>query len=111
VKPGDKLRFHPISFQQAQALEQAQLGSIEALAAISAVSLPAPALQPGNTVSATVLAELPAGEGRPRVVYRQAGDAYILLEYGDHVLDLALPLRVHPRIDAPDAAKIEGPAE
>ncbi len=108
VKPGDKLRFHPISFQQAQALEQAQLGSIEALAAISAVSLPAPALQPGNTVSATVLAELPAGEGRPRVVYRQAGDAYILLEYGDNVLDLALRLRVHLLMEALKAAKIEG---
>ena len=39
VKPGDTLRFHPISFQQAQSLEQAQLGSIAALAAISAVSL------------------------------------------------------------------------
>ena len=108
VKPGDKLRFHPISFQQAQALEQAQLGSIEALAAISAVSLPAPALQPGNTVSATVLAELPAGEGRPRVVYRQAGDAYILLEYGDNVLDLALRLRVHLLMEALKAVKIEG---
>src|SRR5690554_3148268 len=108
VKPGDRLRFHPISFQQAQALEQAQLGSIEALAAISAVSLPAPALQPGNTVSATVLAELPAGEGRPRVVYRQAGDAYILLEYGDNVLDLALRLRVHLLMEALKAAKIEG---
>jgi urea carboxylase len=111
VKPGDKLRFHPISFQQAQALEQAQLGSIEALAAISAVSLPAPALQPGSTVSATVLAELPASAGRPQVVYRQAGDAYLLLEYGDNVLDLALRLRVHLLMEALKAANIDGLAE
>ena len=108
VKPGDRLRFHPISFQQAQALEQAQLGSIEALAAISAVGLPAPSLQPGNTVSATVLAELPASADRPRVVYRQAGDAYLLMEYGDNVLDLALRLRVHLLMEALKAAKIEG---
>jgi hypothetical protein len=29
-----------------------------------------------------VLAELPAAGERPRVVYRQAGDAYLLVEYG-----------------------------
>ncbi|SFO71509.1 urea carboxylase [Ectopseudomonas composti] len=108
VKPGDKLRFHPIGFQQAQSLEQAQLGSIEALAAISAVTLPAPSLQPDNTVSATVLAELPADGSRPRAVYRQAGDAYILLEYGDNVLDLALRLRVHLLMEALKAEPLRG---
>ncbi|MCZ4321004.1 urea carboxylase [Pseudomonas anguilliseptica] len=108
VKPGDKLRFHPIGFQQAQSLEQAQLGSIEALAAISAVTLPAPSLQPDSTVSATVLAELPAEGSRPRAVYRQAGDAYILLEYGDNVLDLALRLRVHLLMEALKAEPLRG---
>ncbi len=108
VKPGDKLRFHPIGFQQAQSLEQAQLGSLEALAAISAVTLPAPSLQPAATVSATVLAELPADGARPRVVYRQAGDAYILLEYGDNVLDLALRLRVHLLMEALKAEPLAG---
>ncbi|MFN3769739.1 MAG: urea carboxylase [Ectopseudomonas guguanensis] len=108
VKPGDKLRFHPIGFQQAQSLEQAQLGSIEALAAISAVTLPAPSLQADTTVSATVLAELPAEGSRPRAVYRQAGDAYILLEYGDNVLDLALRLRVHLLMEALKAEPLRG---
>ncbi|MBA4683356.1 MAG: urea carboxylase, partial [Pseudomonas sp.] len=108
VKPGDKLRFNPIGFQQAQSLEQAQLGSIKALAAISAVTLPAPSLQPDTTVSATVLAELPAEGSRPRAVYRQAGDAYILLEYGDNVLDLALRLRVHLLMEALKAEPLRG---
>ncbi|MFC5696941.1 urea carboxylase [Pseudomonas sp. GCM10022186] len=108
VKPGDRLRFHPIGFQQAQSLEQAQLGSLEALAAISAVTLPAPSLQPAATSSATVLAELPADGARPRVVYRQAGDAYILLEYGDNVLDLALRLRVHLLMEALKAKPLRG---
>jgi len=108
VKPGDKLRFHPIGFQQAQSLEQAQLGSIEALAAISAVTLPAPSLQADATVSATVLAELPAEGSRPRALYRQAGDAYILLEYGDNVLDLALRLRVHLLMEALKAEPLRG---
>src|SRR5690606_38026648 len=70
VKPGDRLRFHPISFQQAQSLEQAQLGSLQALAAVSAVKLPAPSLLPGASTSATILTELPAAGSRPRVVYR-----------------------------------------
>ncbi|MCO8163687.1 urea carboxylase [Pseudomonas sp. 21LCFQ010] len=108
VKPGDKLRFKPIGFQQAQSLEQAQLGSLEALAAISAVPLPAPALQPADTASATILAELPASGSRPRAVYRQAGDAYILLEYGDNVLDLALRLRVHLLMEALKARPLKG---
>lgn len=108
VKPGDRLRFHPIGFQQAQSLEHAQQGSIEALAAIKAVTLPAPSLQPSSTVSATVLAELPAESSRPRVVYRQAGDAYILMEYGDNVLDLALRLRVHLLMEALKAEPLSG---
>ncbi|MDD0972538.1 urea carboxylase [Pseudomonas fontis] len=108
VKPGDTLRFHPISFKQAQSLEQAQLGSIEALAAISAVTLPAPSLQATTTVSATVLAELPASGQRPHVTYRQAGDAYLLLEYGDNVLDLALRLRVHLLMEALKAEPLHG---
>lgn len=108
VKPGDRLRFHPISFKQAQSLEQAQLGSLQALAAIRAVSLPVPTLQPSTTSSASILAELPACAGRPRAVYRQAGDAYVLLEYGDNVMDLALRLRVHLLIQALNRAAVPG---
>ena len=108
LKPGDRLRFHPISFQQAQSLEQAQLGSLQALAAVSAVKLPAPSLLPRASTSATILAELPAAGSRPRVVYRQAGDAYILLEYGDNVLDLALRLRVHLLMEALKVAPLAG---
>ncbi|MBO1500966.1 urea carboxylase [Serratia proteamaculans] len=95
VKPGDRIRFHPIGFKQAQSLEQAQLGSIEALAAVKAITLAAPDLTPGATGSASILAALPVTDSRPAVVYRQAGDGYILLEYGDNVLDLALRLRIH----------------
>ncbi|MCU1720061.1 urea carboxylase [Pseudomonas sp. 5P_5.1_Bac1] len=108
VKPGDTVRFHPISFKQAQSLEQAQLGSIAALAAIAAVTLPAPSLQPATTVSATVLAELPASGKRPHVTYRQAGDAYVLVEYGDNVLDLALRLRIHLLMEALKAKPLRG---
>jgi urea carboxylase len=42
-----------------------------------------------------VLADLPATENRPRVVYRQQGDRNILVEYGPIVLDLELRIRIH----------------
>lgn len=111
VKPGDRIRFHPIGFRQAQSLEQAQLGSIEALAAVKAIALPPPDLAPADTVSAAVLAALPAAEGRPAVAYRQAGDGYILMEYGDNVLDLALRLRIHLLMQSLRQEAIPGVAE
>ncbi|MGY2289515.1 urea carboxylase [Pseudomonas sp. SDO528_S397] len=108
VKPGDTLRFHPISFEQAQLLEQAQQDSLATLAPASVAPLPAAALQPGNTFSATVLAELAAEGSRPRVVYRQAGDSYILMEYGNNALDIALRLRIHLLMEALKAQPIAG---
>ena len=42
-----------------------------------------------------ILAAHPAQGGRPRVTYRRQGDANLLVEYGEMVLDLLLRLRVH----------------
>jgi urea carboxylase len=41
-----------------------------------------------------VLASVPAREGLPSVTYRQSGDSYLLVEFGEMVLDLALRMRV-----------------
>lgn len=51
---------------------------------------------PGESrgIPASVAAVLPAGPGRPEVTYRIAGDDYLLVEYGDMVLDLNLTFRV-----------------
>lgn len=108
VKPGDKLTFYPISFEQAQLLEQAQLDNVQSLSANKVGDLPAPSLQPDNTSSATVLSELSATGNRPRVVYRQAGDNYILMEYGDNVLDIASRLRIHLLMEAIKVKPIPG---
>ncbi|MGP5369789.1 urea carboxylase [Pseudomonas helleri] len=108
VKPGDKLTFYPISFEQAQLLEQAQLDNVQSLSANKVSDLPAPSLQPDNTSSATVLSELSATGNRPRVVYRQAGDNYILMEYGDNVLDIASRLRIHLLMEAIKVKPIPG---
>ncbi|OZI45750.1 urea carboxylase [Bordetella genomosp. 5] len=99
VKPGDRIRFVRIDYDQAVALQTAQERSIAALAPV-APALPAVQRVPEGTVSETVIAALPAEGSRPAVAYRQAGDGYLLLEYGDNVLDLALRMRIHLLMEA-----------
>lgn len=109
VKPGDRIWFKPISFNTALALEQAQDAAIATLA--PATPFPpqiAPSLRPASTVSATVLAALPAEGDRPAVAYRQAGDRYILLEYGPNELDLRYRFRVHALMEALKANPVAG---
>ncbi|EMG46950.1 Multifunctional urea amidolyase, partial [Candida maltosa Xu316] len=42
-----------------------------------------------------ILYEFRVSENAPKVTYRQAGDRYILVEYGDNLLDLNLAYRFH----------------
>lgn len=100
VKPGDRIRFHPISIDEAVAREKAQQQSIETLHYSHIPTFPEPTLATSAMGSATLLAALPATQTTPAVAYRQAGDKYVLIEYGDNVLDLALRLRVHLLMDA-----------
>lgn len=46
-------------------------------------------------VSESIVAVLPGSKDAPQVVYRLAGDAYLLVEYGLAILDLNLRFRVH----------------
>lgn len=107
VKPGDKIHFKRISFDAALALELAQDAAISALKEMPA--LPQyPVIKPLGTVSECVIAELPAAGSRPAVAYRQAGDKYILLEYGPTVLDLRLRFRVHALMESLKAEPVKG---
>ena len=47
-------------------------------------------------------------EGEIPVVYRRAGDDYLLVEYGPMALDIALRLRVQLLMDAVIQAKLPG---
>lgn len=100
VKPGDRLRFHPISVDEAAALEKAQTECVSTLRHSPAPAFPVPLLTSSDLASATLLAARPATKTTPAVAYRQAGDKYVLIEYGDNVLDLALRLRVHLLMEA-----------
>ncbi|WP_290523126.1 urea carboxylase [Alcanivorax sp.] len=107
LKPGDSIRFCPISFAEAKALEEAQDASIENLGVIPVIN---PVIQDHSDrfTSATMLAEKEADGHVPRIVYRQAGDKYILIEYGDNILDLALRMRVHALMENLKATPVGG---
>ncbi|MEH6783333.1 MAG: urea carboxylase [Alcanivorax jadensis] len=107
LKPGDSIRFSPISFAEAKAMEEAQDASIENLGVIPVVN-PEISDHSDRFTSATMLAEKDADGHVPRIVYRQAGDKYILIEYGDNVLDLALRMRVHALMENLKATPVEG---
>lgn len=90
LRPGDTVRFLPISAAQAGQ----RLGTVDqAIASLAAPFLTA-LPKASAELTSPVLAELPAAGDRPRVVYRQAGDAYLLVEYGPLVLDIELRFRV-----------------
>ncbi|MDF3070391.1 MAG: accA [Polyangiaceae bacterium] len=89
LRPGDKVRLVPLSEPQACALEAAQLQLIERRDAE-----PTPRLVQVPPSGAVVLERAESPE-RVRVVYRRAGDRYLLVEYGPLVLDLRLRFRVH----------------
>jgi urea carboxylase len=100
VKPGDRIRFVPLQYENALTLEHAQERGIRTLEPEPSVPM-FPALRPLlAAASATLLAERVADGHHPKARWRQAGDSYILLEYGEDVLDLALRLRVHLLVEA-----------
>ncbi|MCA1805162.1 MAG: urea carboxylase, partial [Xanthomonadaceae bacterium] len=103
--PGDTVRFHCTDVASANALEKAQDAQIAALA-----PLPAPQVAsrvPGRDTS-PVLHERPAGDDHVGLCYRQAGDRYLLIEYGPLVLDLNLRFRVHALMEWIEQQAIEG---
>jgi len=108
LKADDKIRFYPISVEQANELERQQIENIQNFAVASKI---VETIEPIQEVVSTILAQREPTELSPKTVYRQAGDSYILLEYGENVLDLALRLRVHQLIQMIRDAKIAGVLE
>lgn len=107
VKPGDTVQFVPLSFEDAKLLKSQQDALVESLTgelpSIEAKALP----KPENPV----LGEVQVSSNAPKVVYRQAGDRYILVEYGENVLDLNLSYRIHKLIEMVKENKTKGIVE
>jgi urea carboxylase len=105
LRPGDTVHFQCIGADEARSRERAQDAAVAALAGSYAVAS-APLL-PGDTAS-PVLHVSAAGGDSVGVCYRQAGDRYLLVEYGPPVLDLNLRFRVHALMEWIQGQAIDG---
>ena len=105
LKPGDTIRFHCVSVERAVAMER------EMDAAIATLTH-SPVGEGGvEDRRSPILAALFATSHRPALSYRQAGDKYLLVEYGPLVLDLELRFRVHALMHHLKAQHIDGMLE
>ncbi|NIJ12582.1 urea carboxylase [Saccharomonospora amisosensis] len=82
LRPDDRLRFHPVTEEAADAVRVPR-----------AVNLPA--ARTDAAADTGVVLSIDQDDGRPAVVYRRAGDDAVLVEYGPMTLDLGLRMRIH----------------
>ena len=77
LKAGDTLTFVPVTLEEADSTD-------EIAPAVAVASLPSP-----------ILWQDAARDGMPAMTVRAAGDNFLLVEYGELTLDIALRFRVH----------------
>jgi urea carboxylase len=87
------------------ASERWKMGQLRAGDTVRFVRTSEPAAD-SSRLALGVLGALEPTATRPEVVYRRAGDEYLLVEYGPLVLDLALRFRVHLLMQALEARKL-----
>jgi urea carboxylase len=97
LKPGDQVRFVALTAEHARILALAQDAEVESLQPAlrrrsSQISNLKSEIRPPEPA---VLHSLPTRPTAPAVVYRRAGDSYLLIEYGPLQLDIALRMRAH----------------
>jgi urea carboxylase len=105
LRPGDRVRFVPVSQETANALEAARDDMILRLAAPAAVT--AKTLPPADPR----LRRIDPPEHPVGVTYRASGDKDLLVEYGPQVLDIRLRFRVHALMLSLRAEPIPGVLE
>jgi urea carboxylase len=88
VRAGDKIRFIAVSIADAVEIEKTQHQSIEQLT-------PFACTWEGATPSTPIVKTLTAREFGEEIVYRAAGDHFLLVEYGALELDIKLRFRAH----------------
>ncbi len=104
LKAGDKIRFKRLTQDEARQLELAQNAEITTLTPASSVAIKATTVQ----IFTPILGEVTETETQVKVVYRQAGDKYLLVEYGPLVLDLTLRFRIHALMQWLEKENVQG---
>jgi urea carboxylase len=103
LKAGDKIRFIRLSQAEAAQLEIAQNSVIANLNGVP-LSLP----KRDASIDSPIVASIAETKTQIKVIYRQAGDKYLLVEYGALMLDLNLRFRVHALMQWLESQHIEG---
>lgn len=88
LRPGDTVRFVPVSQHSANALERTQRDTITQLQTYAGDA-------PRAELASPVVKRIPPEHHPVGVCYRPSGDKYLLVEYGPQVLDIKLRFRVH----------------
>ncbi|KAI3406369.1 hypothetical protein KGF56_000850 [Candida oxycetoniae] len=109
VKPGDLIKFIPVSYEAARKMKRQQdqvIQNLEGdLSSSSSSSLEKYCLTKPED---PILYQFQVSENAPKVTYRQAGDRYILVEYGNNNLDLNKSYRIHKLVEAVKAFEPKG---
>ena len=106
LKAGDRVQFVPVSYDQAAQLHQRYDDMLRADNCYL-VDYDLPIHTENATLQTAILDTLPINNDQPKVVYRPAGDSYILIEYGEQVLDLQLRFRVQALMEWLQAQHID----
>jgi urea carboxylase len=91
LAPGDIITFVPMTTTRAADRMARTETTLRTLRPVS----PDPQLSGRRDPSGGVVARTPAAGERPATTIRRSGDAFVLVEYGEMTLDLALRARVH----------------
>jgi urea carboxylase len=105
LAPGNTVRFRPLTLDQARSLALAQDTVLSP--ATTATATP-PAASRVTLADAAVLHRRAARDDGIEIVYRRAGDAYVLIEFGELKLDLTLRFHVHALMQRLQAWRDEG---
>ena len=89
LRAGDRVRFAPVSLEMACALEAQQSNQLSSLQEVPCSVTSQPPL------ASPILHTIEQDENGEQVVYRAAGDHFLLVEYGPQMLDIRLRFRVH----------------
>lgn len=88
LKAGDKVKFIPVTIDDAVALEKAQLDSLAQLDEIKHTEIK-------TKITTPIIKTIDENQFGVKVVYRPSGDKYLLVEFGELMLDIELRFRVH----------------
>ncbi|MGH8808641.1 MAG: carboxyltransferase domain-containing protein, partial [Noviherbaspirillum sp.] len=105
LKPGDTVRFIRVAADEAARMRAAQESVFEAKPEAAPVFKPLRSDEGVDTPAIVHGGKLSDGT---QVVYRRAGDDYLLVEFGELVLDINLRFRVHALMQAIEQAQLKG---